>query len=105
MYKLRNISDTVLKWLSKAKSGYLDYFLICVIMKYCYHGIASPLVNKGGFELSPVLGHLDSGELITEPSLGRRGQSSKEAGGSCSNWIDSRSDSHGFSATTTDVRE
>ena len=55
--------NTVLKWLSKAKSGYLDYSFVAAIMRK-----GSLITSKGGPELSPVLGHLGGREQMVKPT-------------------------------------
>jgi hypothetical protein len=34
----------------------------------CYHEMAIPIVNKGGFELSPLPGHLGGREPMVKPT-------------------------------------
>ena len=52
-----------LKWLSKVNFGYLDLPLIAVIIRK-----GNLISNKGGFELSPVFGHLGGSELVVKPT-------------------------------------
>ena len=47
------MSNTALRWLNKVKSGHLDGSFIAAII-----GKESCVSSEGGFELSPVLGHL-----------------------------------------------